>query len=396
MSYARLVRIPGVVPVLLSVFVGALPIGILTLALLLFAKQRTGSIGVAGVVVAAFGIGNAVGLLVQGRLLDRFPPRWTIGVAGPLCAVVLVASSMSAPPHVSVPLYVALVGVGGLALPAVTTFARSGLPELFATADERAAAYALLSVVFQAALAIGPLLVSGTLLVASPMTAILEAAGIVLVATGLVMLAAVGHQVRRPRWQRSVNSRLRASPGLVTVVIIAMGVGLVAGLTIVAVPAAAIARDQSAISGLAFGALATGGLCGGLVVGWRLCAAHFRAFLLETSLLLTAGACALEASATLRPLLLVPVLFLGGVVAAPISIVLSTQLDHVVDRAHLAQAFATLVSSGLVASAVGSAVGGSAIHALGPGGLLLCAGGVLVVIVAWAAGRRSTIVGLPM
>ena len=74
LSYARLVRIPGVVPVLLSVFVGALPIGILTLALLLFAEQRTGSIGVAGVVVAAFGIGNAVGLLVQGRLLDRFPP----------------------------------------------------------------------------------------------------------------------------------------------------------------------------------------------------------------------------------------------------------------------------------------------------------------------------------
>ena len=56
------------------VYAGALPFGILNLALLLFVRQRTGSIEVGGVVIAAFGLGNAVGLVVQGRFLDRGAP----------------------------------------------------------------------------------------------------------------------------------------------------------------------------------------------------------------------------------------------------------------------------------------------------------------------------------
>jgi hypothetical protein len=77
------------------------------------------------------------------------------------------------------------------------------------------------------------------------------------------------------------------------------------------------------------------------------------------------------------------------------SITLSTLLDHVVDRRHLAGGYAMLVSAGLAAAAAGSALAGSAVGIAGPAGLLLCGCGVLVVVHVWAIARRHTLVGDP-
>jgi sulfite exporter TauE/SafE len=93
LSYARVIRTPGVLPALLSVYAGALPFGILNLALLLLAKQRTGSIEVGGIVIAAFGLGNAVGLIVQGG-------SWTAApLDGRSAAQVSCAQACSPHPH---------------------------------------------------------------------------------------------------------------------------------------------------------------------------------------------------------------------------------------------------------------------------------------------------------
>ncbi len=395
LSYARVVRTPGVLPALLSVYASALPFGILNLALLLFAKQRTGSIEVAGVVIAAFGLGNAFGLMVQGRFLDRGAPRRTIGGAGLLCTCTLVASAFCAPPSVPVPFYVALVGIAGATVPAVTTLVRSSLPFLVADAGERASAYALLAVLFQAAIASGPLLVAGTLLFAGPMVAILGAAGAVLVATAACLLAAAGLRTPRLAPGPRVGGRAQPSAGLRTVVSVGACVGIATGITSVAVPAAAIAHGRSVISGLAFGALAIGDLCGGMIVGGRLSRAWPVTARLEWSLVAAAAVSALAATATSRPVLLVPILYLGGVVGAPVGITLSTLLDHVVDRRNLAGAYSMLVSAGLAAAAAGSALAGSAMGIAGPAGLLFCGGGVLVVAQAWAIARRRSLVGDP-
>ena len=391
LSYARVIRTPGVLPALLSVYAGALPFGILNLALLLFVERRTGSIEAGGVVIAGFGLGNAVGLVVQGRLLDRGAPRWTIGGAGLLCTCMLVASALCAPPGLPTPLYVALVGVAGATVPAVTTFVRSSLPALVADASQRASAYALLAVLFQAAVATGPLLVSCTLLVAGPMTAILAAAGAVLVATAACLLAAGGLQTPRRAPPTRAGDRPRLSAGLVTVVLVGACVGTVTGLTSVAVPAAAIAHGHSVISGLAFGALAIGDLCGGTIVGGRLGRAWLVTTSLEWSLFAAAIVSTLAAAASSRPILLVPVLFLGGIVGAPVGITLSTLLDHVVDRRRLAEAYAMLVSAGLAAAAAGSALAGSAVGIARPTGLLLCGGALLLVADVWTIARRSTL-----
>ena len=130
MSYARVIHVPGVAPALFSVYVSALPLGMLNLALLLFARERTGSIEVGAVVIAGFGLGNAVGLIAQGKFLDRGAARLTIGLTGLLCTCTLVASTLCPPPSVPTPFYIALVVIAGASVPAVTTFVRSSLPVL--------------------------------------------------------------------------------------------------------------------------------------------------------------------------------------------------------------------------------------------------------------------------
>jgi hypothetical protein len=60
--------------------VGTVPIGMLALGIVVATRAGTGSYAVAGVVAASFGVGNAVGLVVQGRAMARFglSARWTV------------------------------------------------------------------------------------------------------------------------------------------------------------------------------------------------------------------------------------------------------------------------------------------------------------------------------
>jgi uncharacterized protein YqgC (DUF456 family) len=56
--YARTLRVPHVARLLAIGVVARLPMGIDTLAIVLFAREHGGSFAVAGAVAAAFGVGN--------------------------------------------------------------------------------------------------------------------------------------------------------------------------------------------------------------------------------------------------------------------------------------------------------------------------------------------------
>jgi MFS family permease len=70
--YVRAARTPGAILPLVTSFVGGgLPIGMLTLAVLLLIRLQNGSFLGAGLMAAALSVGNAVGVAVQGALIDR-------------------------------------------------------------------------------------------------------------------------------------------------------------------------------------------------------------------------------------------------------------------------------------------------------------------------------------
>src|ERR687890_2854714 len=69
--YGALLRLPGARrPVIFSA-IGSMPIGMFGLAILLLAEDASGSFAIAGRVVGAFALGNALGAVAQGRLMDR-------------------------------------------------------------------------------------------------------------------------------------------------------------------------------------------------------------------------------------------------------------------------------------------------------------------------------------
>ncbi|NNG20891.1 MFS transporter [Naumannella sp. ID2617S] len=68
-----LVRIGGA-PFLITAAVGRMPAAMIQLGMLLFVTRSGGGLALAGLTVAALGVGSAVGAPVVGRLVDRFGP----------------------------------------------------------------------------------------------------------------------------------------------------------------------------------------------------------------------------------------------------------------------------------------------------------------------------------
>src|SRR3954462_8633920 len=73
--YARILRAPYVMPLIVAALVARLPIGIDSIAIVLFLREGTGSYAAAGIVSAAFALGGGAGAPLSGRLVDRFGHR---------------------------------------------------------------------------------------------------------------------------------------------------------------------------------------------------------------------------------------------------------------------------------------------------------------------------------
>ncbi|KAB8162833.1 MFS transporter [Streptomyces sp. 3MP-14] len=362
-SYLDVLRVPRLRLPLLATVLGAFPLGILGLGLLLHAREVTGSLTAGGLAAAAFGLGNAVGLDVQGRLIDRLGQPPVLVVAGLGCAlggVVLVTAG----PATNGPGLVVAASAGlGAACPATTGCMRVLLSELPPEGGTRTAGYALLAVLFQLALLGGPLLVSLTLLFAGPDGAVLGGA---LLAAGAALLFARSSASRawRPGPGPAGARGTRGGAGLTVLLALAAGAGFSAGMVAVAVPAAALALGTAAHSGLLTAAASAGEILAGLALGaltWRWSPSRLLlATLAGSALALGVAAWAAGGLGTLCA-----ALFLVGACSGPSAIASSALLDTLAPRSALTRAYTRLVGVGLLGAAAGNAAGGAVAESLG-------------------------------
>ena len=157
--YQRLFRTPSLKQAYLSVLLSAIPLGTITLALILSVESWTGSLPLAGSITALFTLGNAIGLTVQGILIDRLGDRIVVLTAGLISGLTLGLVAIFGD-SLTYNLLGVTVLISGVSVPAITTAVRRSLPLLTEDPAIRSAGYAALSVVFRLAFAIGPLLVS--------------------------------------------------------------------------------------------------------------------------------------------------------------------------------------------------------------------------------------------
>jgi MFS family permease len=89
--YSDLFRAPGVRAALVASVVGRLPIGMATLAILLFLQDRTGSFALAGTATALYVLGLAMVAPFLGRMIDRLGPLPVLSVSAVIYPGMLLA-----------------------------------------------------------------------------------------------------------------------------------------------------------------------------------------------------------------------------------------------------------------------------------------------------------------
>src|SRR4051794_9389242 len=266
--YRALVATPGArAPLLLSTL-GSMPIGMFGLGVLLLAHDATGSFGVAGRVVGAFSLANAVGAVAQGRAMDRFGQTRVLRAAACGHLPALIALVLAARAGASAWVLALFALCGGATLPQLPAAMRSVWNALLPDAEQRATAYALVAVVFEVAVVTAPALVAAIVAVASPSLAVLVAA-VVGVSSALGFTATAASRRWRGEHHDAGWLGPLAAPGMRTVFFVLALFGSAVGIVQVAVPAFASARGSAATGGVLLAALSAGSLVGGLVYGSR-------------------------------------------------------------------------------------------------------------------------------
>ncbi|WP_144757139.1 MFS transporter [Curtobacterium pusillum] len=330
-----------------SVALSAIALGMIPLSLIL----SSGTSLVGGAFAAgAFGLANAVGVPVQGALMARVSARWVVGISACVSCGLMLAVSVA---PVSAALAVLLAGAG-VSFPALAAALRASIPRSFSEPGERAGAYALLSVAFQAGLAVGPVVAS---LVATSacrrLSFVIVAA--VIVSAGLLLAFSTGE---------SAPARCSGPPlGMAGVAtfgrVLAIGglVSMATGSLTVIVPAVAQAVGSRGLAGPVLAALALGEAVGALLVGARPLPGSRRSHLVAALALTASGYAALALVAD-QLVLVAALVFIAGALSSPVAILLSASLDDVVQPGMLASAYGLVVVAAVGGAALGTSVAG--------------------------------------
>jgi MFS family permease len=386
--YGALLALPGARGPVIASAVGAMPIGMFGLAILLLARETTGSFGTAGRIVGAFGLANALGAVAQGRLMDRLGQPRVLRVAGAGHAVAVLALLAAAEAGSPSWVLALLAAAGGAFLPQLPAAMRSLWGAMVSDPERRAAAYALVAIVFEVAVMTAPVLVAGIVALASPEAAVLVAA-----ALGSVAAFAFAATGASRRWRGSPHDVGWLGPleaaGMRTVFATMVAFGGAVGIVQVALPAFADERGAVEAAGLLLAALSVGSLVGGIVYGARAWPGP-PALRLAGLLLGLGGGFALLAAAG-SMVVVAAILLVAGLLLAPTGVVASTMLDHAAPSGTGTEAFTVMVMGIVAGNAVGNAAGGAIVDASSYEAATLSAGVVAALGAALTLARRRTL-----
>ena len=359
-AYLQVIRTPRLGALLLASLFGRLPIGINSIAVILFLREETGSFAVPGAVAGALVLGNGLAAPFNGRRVDRLGAGVLIPIAlanatGILALLALGLADAPAPALVATAL------VAGLFFPPASPFLRGLYPSLLRDAPGLVpSAYALDSVLLEMTFVTAPLLVALIVVLVGPAAALVVSA--VLVVTGAVLFVALLPSELKAGSPLPVNhgwlGALR-SPGLQTLVVTMIPVGFALGALEVALPAFGDDQGRAELGAVLIAAWSLASAVGGFVYGIRprtapLAVVHRR---LTTALPLLFAPLLLASSPVLMLLLLVP----AGLFIAPI-IATRNELAQAVTPDGMKTEALTWPMTALVGGvSIGAAVGGQLI-----------------------------------
>ncbi|GGY10033.1 MFS transporter [Streptomyces djakartensis] len=360
LGYLEILRARHAARLLAGTLVGRLPNATAAIAILLFVRAEGGSYSLAGALAAVYGVANAVGQPVLGRLVDlRGQPR----VQLPAAVLSGLAMALFAFAGIgSLPLAYAAVAAAGLFTPPLEGGLRALWPSVLRKESQVHTAYAMDAVAQEVMFTVGPLLVT---LCVSLWSA--QAALLVLNAVGVLGALSVVVSPPSRAWRSAPREAhwlgaLR-SAGLLALLAALLFVGMALGsITVASVPYAD-EHGGDVVYGWLMAALGFGALVGGTVYGARQWAGEpARRLTVLVALLVV---CYL-------PLLLMPgaaamvaLTVLAGVFLAPTIACAFVLVDRHAPRGTVTEAFSWLVTTFTVGHSVGTGVAGPVVEAGG-------------------------------
>lgn len=352
-KYADLLKTPGVARIIAAQLTARLPSGMISLAYLLHIEQIFNSYGLAGLVLAATSLGQAL----AGPLTSRWMGYWAMRPVI-ILTIVVSALAMAGIAFVSMPIgaYIAVGFVGGLATPPVQPAVRTIYPTMV-TSKQLTPLFSLDASAQEIIWIAGPVVTTFIATQISTQLAIIVA-GAFLVLGGLWFLSCreLG-EVKIPRSKSKMGAVLAKPPVVLATVV---GFLLIGSAAAVEVAVVSVFGHGGPEAGIVLSIWAVGSIIGGLALGglaigpWALAA---RMLVVFVGIAL--------AGAILDFWWIAFALLIAGAGIAPALAVMFAIVSSSVKFSETAEAYGWMGSGQLVGAALGSAVAGFAIDGFG-------------------------------
>lgn len=265
-GYLDILRARHATRLLVGTLVGRLPNATAPIAIVLFVRAEGGSYSLAGVLAAVYGVSNAVGQPVLGRLVDlKGQPRVQ------LPAALLSALAMAVFAFVgtgSLVVAYAAVALAGLFTPPLEGGLRALWSSVLPKEEHVHRAYALDAVAQEVMFAVGPLLVTVCVSVWSAQAALLVLNVIGVLGALSVVVSPPSRAWRSAPREAHWLGALR-SPGLIALLGAFLAIGMALGSITVAAVTYADDNGGDVVYGWMMAGIGLGALVGGIVYGAR-------------------------------------------------------------------------------------------------------------------------------
>ncbi|RRR67340.1 MFS transporter, partial [Streptomyces sp. RP5T] len=356
-GYLEILRARHAARLLTGTLVGRLPNATAAIAIVLFVRAEGGTYSLAGALAAVYGVANAVGQPVLGRLVDLHgQPRVQLPSAVlSALAMALFAATGTDP----LPLAYAAVAAAGLFTPPLEGGLRALWPSVLRREDQVHTAYAMDAVAQEVMFTVGPLLVT---LCVSLWSA--QAALVVLNVIGVLGALSVVVSPPSRAWRSGPREAhwlgaLR-SAGLLALLGAFLFVGIALGsITVASVPYAD-EHGGDAVYGWLMAGIGLGALVGGTVYGARQWAGEpARRLRVLVGLL---AVCYLPLTLMPGAVAMTLLMVLAGVFLAPVIACAFVLVDRHAPTGTVTEAFSWLVTTFTVGASVGTGLAGPVVE----------------------------------
>ncbi|MFD7437053.1 MFS transporter [Streptomyces sp. NPDC059861] len=383
-GYGEILRAKHAARLLTGTLVGRLPNATAAIAIVLFIRAEGGSYSLAGALAAVYGVANAVGQPLLGRLVDLHgQPRIQLPAAL-LSALAMAGFALSGTE--ALPLSYAAVAAAGLFTPPLEGGLRALWPSVLRREDQIHTAYAMDAVAQEVMFTAGPLLVTLCVSLWSAQVALLVLNVVGVLGALSVVLSPPSRAWRSAPREAHWLGALR-SPGLLALLAAFLFVGVALGSITVAAVSYADDRGGDAVYGWLMAALGLGALVGGVGYGAREWAGSPERRLRVLVGLL--AVCYLPLMLMPGPVAMTALSGLAGVFLAPAIACAFVIVDRHAPRGTVTEAFSWLVTTFTVGASVGTGLAGPVVEwggALG-GFAVPGAAGAVSLLVLLATGR---------